>query len=225
MELKGSVLNWFKSYLTERYFSVRIGNFTTSASHLEFRLPQGSILAPLLFSLYMLPLGSILRRHGVSFHFYDDNTQIYLPIKRNDSSAIQSLFACLDEVKHWLASNLLTLNDSKTEVIVFGPSDNFKFNNLTLDSLSVFKLKCVRNLGVLFDSRFTLDKHVSSVVASGFFQLRLLSKIKHFLPEKPLETAVHMFVTARLDYCNSLWHLKVSGRSFTVGPKGSSQIS
>lgn len=55
--LKGSVLNWFKSYLTDRYFSVKIGNFTSSAAHLNFGLPQGSILAPLLFSLYMLPLG------------------------------------------------------------------------------------------------------------------------------------------------------------------------
>ncbi len=64
---------------------------------------------------------------------------------------------------------------------------------LTSDRLSVFDSKCVRNLGVLSDSRLTLEKHVSSVVASSFFQLRLLSKIKHFLPEKPLETAVHRF--------------------------------
>ncbi len=65
-----------------------------------------------------------------------------------------------------MASNFLTLNDSKTEVIVFGPSDNFKFNNSTLDSLSVFESKYVWNLGVLFDSQITLDKHVSLVVAS-----------------------------------------------------------
>ncbi len=56
---------------------------------------------------------------------------------------LQSFFACLYEAKHWLASNFLTLIDSKTEVIVFGPSEHFKFNNSTLDSMSVFESKGV----------------------------------------------------------------------------------
>lgn len=123
MGLKGLALNWFKSYLSDSYFSVRIGNLTSSAALLESGLPQESILAPSLFSLYMLPLGSNLGRHGVSFHFYADNTQIYLLIKRNDPSPIQTLLACLDVVKCWLVRNFLTLNDSKTEVIVFGSSE------------------------------------------------------------------------------------------------------
>ncbi len=71
-----------------------------------------------------LILGSILRRHGVSFYFYADDTQIYLPIKRKDPSAFTSLLKCLEEVKLWLGQNLLSLNKNKTEVIVSGPSDN-----------------------------------------------------------------------------------------------------
>lgn len=67
----------------------------------------------------MLRLGSILRRHGVSFHFYADDTQIYIPLKKNDPSAINSSLTCLDEVKIWLASNFLSLNADKTEVIIF----------------------------------------------------------------------------------------------------------
>ncbi len=86
--IKGSVLNWFKSFLSERYFSVRIGNCTSSAAPLISGLPQGSILSPLLFSLYLLPLGPILRKFGVSFHFYADDSQIYLPIKGNYPSAL-----------------------------------------------------------------------------------------------------------------------------------------
>lgn len=112
---------------------------------------------------------------------------------------------CLDEVKLWLANNFLTLNDSKTEVIVFGPSDKFEFDISILGNLSFFNTSCVRNLGVFLDSRLTLEKQVSSVVASGFYQLRLLAKIKHFIPEKSLETAIHAFITSRLDYCNSLY--------------------
>lgn len=58
--LKGLVLKWFHSYLTNRYFSVKIGNCTSSATSLKFGLPQGSTLSPLLFSHYLLLLGSIL---------------------------------------------------------------------------------------------------------------------------------------------------------------------
>ncbi len=97
--LKANVLKWFPSYLFDRKFLVKLGNFTSSPAPLTCGLPQGSILAPSLFSLYMLPLGSILRKHGVSFHFYADDTQIYLPIKRNNSTAITSLLQCLEEVK------------------------------------------------------------------------------------------------------------------------------
>ncbi len=80
--IKDPVLNWFMSVLSERYFSVRIGNYTSSAAPLTSGLPQSSILSPSLFSIYLLPLGLISRKFGVSFHFYADDSQIYLLIKQ-----------------------------------------------------------------------------------------------------------------------------------------------
>ncbi len=97
--LKATVLNWFQSYLSDRKFLVKLGNFTSYPAPLSCGLHQGSILSPSLFSLYMLPLGSNLRKHGVSFHFYADDNHIYLPIKRNNSAAIISLLQCLEDVK------------------------------------------------------------------------------------------------------------------------------
>lgn len=103
--LKGIVLQWFQSYLSDRTFRVKLGNCSSSVAHLTCGLPQGSILAPSLFSLCMLPSGSILRRHRVSFNFYAYGTQNYLPIKINYPSAFTSLLSCLDENKSWLAQN------------------------------------------------------------------------------------------------------------------------
>ncbi len=122
--LKDNALKWFQSYLSDRKFLMKLGNLTSSPAPLTCGRPQGSILAPSPFPFYMFPLGSILRKHGVSFHFYADDTQIYLPIKRNNSTVITSLLQCLEEVKSWLAQNVLFLNEDKNEVIVFGPNEN-----------------------------------------------------------------------------------------------------
>lgn len=92
-----------------------------------------------------------------------------------------------------------------TEVILFSPSERSQCTCPDLGGLSPFKSTEVRNLGVLVDQSLKFDKHISSVVSSGFYQLRLLSKIKGFLTPITLEMAVHAFITCRLDYCNSLY--------------------
>ncbi len=204
--LGGAVLSWFKSFLTNRRFMVKIGNCTSSLDYLTCGVPQGSILAPTLFSLYLLPLGSVFRKHGVSFHCYADDMQIYLRATKEKESAINTLSACLDDVKSWLSKNFFFLNTDKTEVIFFGSSDSRHQNQLDFKHLHSFISPHVRNLCVVFDNHLKFNKQISSVVGSSFFHLRSLSKIKPFLSEVSLETAIHAFITSRLDYCNSLYY-------------------
>ena len=182
-----------------------IGRPVSSVARVACCVPQGSILAPILFSLYMLPLGSILKKHGVSFHFYADDTQIYLPLKHNDKQGLETLLACLTDVRSWMSLNFLHLNESKTEVIVFGPSVGKANPNTDYDYLNSYIKPTVKNLGVLFDSSLKFDQHINSVVKSCFSHIKLLSKVKTFLSFNDLKTVTHVFVLSRLDYCNSLY--------------------
>ncbi len=168
--LRGAVLQWFRSYLTNRYFSFRIGHKTSSSIPLILScgVSQVSILAPVLFTLYILPLASIFNKYKVSFHIYADDTKINFPLKHNDKNVSPPLLACLEEFKLLLSSNFLNLNENITEITIFGHKENYVLD-VDCGSLGPYETQCARNQGVLFDHNLKFDKQISAVVKSCFF--------------------------------------------------------
>ncbi len=115
-----TVLNWFKSYLSDRRQFVSLGGCRSKVGSVKFGVPQGSILSPLLFSMYIFPLGQLLRSLGLNFHFYADDTQIYIHTKPGDTTAIGFLEHSIAEIKKWMSQDFLCLNSDKTEVMLIG---------------------------------------------------------------------------------------------------------
>ncbi len=115
-----TALNWFKSYLSDRRQFVSLRGCKSNIGSVQFGVPQGSVLSPLLFSMYIFPLRQFLRSLGLKINFYADDTQIYIHSKSGDNSAVAFLEHCISEVKIWMSQNFLCLNSDKTEVMLIG---------------------------------------------------------------------------------------------------------
>ena len=103
-----------------------------------------------------------------------------------------------------MAQKFLQLTNTKTEIILFTPTNNISHYQQALCPLSTNIKPTARNLGVLFDTELTFIPHINKLVQSCFYQLRSVSRIKHMLTPPDLEKVIHAFIFSRLDYCNSL---------------------
>ena len=202
--LSGTALNWFMSYLKDRDYFVSIGNYKSEQTKITCGVPQGSILGPLLFNIYMLPLAQIMKNNKICYHNYADDTQIYITISPGDYCPIQTLTRCIDQIRDWMCHNFLQLNEDKTEIIVFGAKEERLEVTTQLQRANLETKNKARNLGVVMDSDLNFSSHIKTVVKSAYYHLKNISRIKGLMSLQDLEKLVHAFIFSRLDYCNAV---------------------
>ena len=198
--IKETALRWFNTYLHERTQSVQVDSSRSSPSPVYYGVPQGSILGPVLFTLYTSPLADIIEKHNIKYHLYADDTQLYIPLTAsNQTSSIQTLQACTTDIQTWMGENRLKLNGDKTNVIVFGTNRMLK----TLDACRVYFCdsdaeisNVVKNLGFLFDAHLTMENQISRICQMSMFHLKNISRIGPTIDDGTAKLLINAFVTS-----------------------------
>ena len=209
--INGSLLRWIESYLRGRSLSVVVGAAGSTVKPIDCGVPQGSVLGPLLFNMYMVALGDIIRSNNISFHMYADDTQLYISAKPGASyaNAMERMSNGLDSISAWMHHNHLKLNTAKTEFIVVGtrPQQLAKLDVRTVrfGDVDIESSSTVRNLGVILDETHSFDKHVNMVSSTAMYQLRRIASIRRYLTEHAARTLVQSLISTKIDYCNSLF--------------------
>ena len=161
-------------------------DFERSASReLPCGVPQGSVLGPILYSTYTAHLADVIRQHGMDFHYYADDTQVYMsfnPRAVNEKAfAKASIEAC--NARHRPQPNI---------------------DSIQIGHDIIHASKSAKNIGVWLDDTLSMDKQISTMCKSAFFHLHNIAKIRKYISLQHCEILLHAFVTAKLDYCNSL---------------------
>ena len=203
-----NALNWFKSYITDRFQAVVIEGAQSEPVKLTCGVPQGSVLGPVLFTLYTAPLADIIKQHNINFHFYADDTQLYnSATPENISSLLSETNDCYADIQNWMTVNKLKLNGDKTEALLIGTQS--RLSSLCVDLLqlgenSIPLSDSAKNLGVVIDNTLSMNKFISQTCQSCFCQLRRISSIRKYLTTDATKKLVTSLILSRLDYCNSL---------------------
>lgn len=209
--INGTALKWFQSFLTGRFQYTKINDVYSILCFLLYGIPQGSVLGPVLFNIYIRGLKKAFEECGFTSSGYaDDNNSMKIFSKFFQyETLIQHVPNCLSNINKWMDEHYLMLNQNKSNVIIFG-SDSFlhqiNFTGTILDNGKCILFKQnVKLLGVNFDSKLDFNKQINDVVSSCYLGIRNISSIRKYISEEQCEQLVNAFITSKIDYINSLY--------------------
>ena len=204
--VKGNAYKLLSSYLDNRTQKCAVNGVLSKSCTLTCGIPQGTILGPLLFLLYINDLPNCLSDSQPRM-YADDTRLIYAD---NDICSIEaSLNQDLSNINRWLIANKLTLNMTKTEFMLIGSRQ--KLNNLAvlpaleINGTKLNRINFTKSLGVLIDENLTWSNHIPAIskkIASGIGSIK---RISHCVPPATLQNIYHGLVLSHFDYCSVVW--------------------
>ena len=202
--IRGVANQWFASYLSSRRQKVKFDNTYSKFLKVSCGVPQGSILGPLLFLIYINDMRNAVK-HSVVHHFADDTN---LLCSDKDSSQLRlKMNEDLKLIFEWLCSNRLSLNVSKTEFIIFKPPKKNLTNRITLklNGITLYESSKIKYLGLIMDDRLTWKHHISELSKKLNKSIGIIFKIKKLCAQRVQMSLYFSLVHSSLNYGACVW--------------------
>ena len=205
---RGKINDWFRSYLSERKQKVTINGFVSENKVINHGVPQGSVLGPILFLLYINDLHSCIK-HSTTYHFADDTN--LLNISSNYKTLTKEINKDLKSLVMWLSANKISLNNDKTEIIYFHKANNVipSDNKIKLNGKRLLPSKKIKYLGVYLDETLSGESHCEELIKKLNRANGMLAKARYFVPLNELKNVYHAIFSSHLMYGCQIWTQKL----------------
>jgi hypothetical protein len=221
--IRDSTLNWFKNYLGDRKQYVKYNNVTSPYTRIKTGVPQGSVLGPLLFIIYINDISEATKE--LDDILFADDTSLDSCIQKfftrpgarrsppTTAAHIQELGKAisrkLDMVVEWLKINKLSLNTSKTRYMLFHNENEkmelYKLLELRMDGQLIKRSTTFNYLGLTLNEKLTWETHTNKLSGIIGSVIGVLYRLKFSVPKKILLTIYNALILSRLHYCNLIW--------------------
>ena len=187
---------------------MKIGSSLLHAHTINFSVPQGSILGPVLFSCYVSTLPEVIKQNSDTIILgYADDHAFTQAFTLKDTLVNQIIEEKVDRIKSWMSMNHLQMNNTKTEFITFGTAHLLNKKNLdsiTFRDTTVKSSKTIKFLGVLLDDTLSFKQHVAAHAKSALYGIHLIKNVRKYLTMATTKMLMCTMVLSQLDYINSI---------------------
>ena len=205
--VSGSLLMFFQNYLNNRKQRVVLNGSYSSYKTVESGVPQGSVLGPLLFLIY---INDLERDVKSNIKFFADDTMLFSIVKDPAISA-NDLNHDLNTIHQWAQQWKMEFNPDPskqaTEVLFSCKKSSPQHPQLIFNGAAVANVNEQKHLGLILDSKLSFEKHLNEKIIKAKKNIGILKQLSKFLPLKTLDQIYKAFVRSHLDYCDIIYHI------------------
>ena len=201
--ISGSLLSWFTDYLNDRLQRVVLPGGSSAWTPIKAGVPQGSILGPLLFLLY---INDIVEDINSSIRLFADDTSLYI-IVDDTIQAAETLNSDLEKNSRWAQQWLVTFNPAKSESILFSRKLNKPYHPpVSMDETQINEVTSHKHLGVIFSNDCSWHNHIEHIKTKAWNRINVMRKLKFKLDRRSLQTIYFSFIRPLLEYADVVWN-------------------